>query len=169
MILKNLRLWLLPKTPAEGTETLYLHPPKRLSRLTRGTNGGNTGQQHLQRGPTWTKGDQPPSNTSNAPLFSSYLTLFVAVEVMDLEDQLLARAERRTSVLTSTNFHPIISTHIIETFQAPDYKNFVKIWREKTSTDGVQAKYVLTYVRKGAKLAAYMHGIKLKEKTILSF
>jgi hypothetical protein len=30
----------------------------------RGTCGGNTGQQHLQRGPTGTNGDQPPSNPS---------------------------------------------------------------------------------------------------------
>ncbi len=49
---------------------------------------------------------------------ASYRTLFVAVEVMDVEDQLLARAERRTSVLTSTNFHPTIS------MQINDSKNF---------------------------------------------
>jgi hypothetical protein len=48
----------------------------------------------------------------------SYRTLFVAVEVMDVEDQLLARAERRTSVLTSTNFHPTVS------MQINDSKNF---------------------------------------------
>jgi hypothetical protein len=50
--------------PTEGTEMLCLHPPKRLFRLRLRTCGGNTGQQHLQRGPTGTNGDQQPSNPS---------------------------------------------------------------------------------------------------------
>ncbi len=53
------------KMPTEGTEMLCLHPPKRLFRLRLRRCGGNTGQQHLQRGPTGTNGDQQPSNPSN--------------------------------------------------------------------------------------------------------
>ncbi len=52
------------KMPTEGTEMLCLHPPNRLFRLRLRTCRGNTDQQHLQRGPTGTNGDQLPSNPS---------------------------------------------------------------------------------------------------------
>jgi hypothetical protein len=43
MILKHQCLWMPSKMPTEGTEMLCLHPLNRLSRLRRGTCGGNTG------------------------------------------------------------------------------------------------------------------------------
>ncbi len=56
------------RMPTEGTKMLCLHPPKRLFRLRLRTCGGNTGQEHLQRGPTGTNEDQQPSNPSNPSL-----------------------------------------------------------------------------------------------------
>ncbi len=62
LISKNQCLWKPSKMPTEGTEMIWLHPLTRLSRMMRGTCGGNTDQQHLQKGPTGTNGDHPPSN-----------------------------------------------------------------------------------------------------------